>query len=214
MLFGCLSSSRTNQLKAVRQPVRIVAEMDGCFFQFETNGNYSVYWDYYSMATKVRKRIDSGVWQAIETNRLVMVSNKLLFSPKLEYDSFAIEISTRESLDVWIQIADAILSLSTNTTFSVDDFREVCREKIAPLPYESVEEETRGGDVWILKKTMPRRDLEKFRSDLVRLKRAPEWWTVSCDWVDEGGKIKLIPEKSKEEDFKLFYLSSFPSRSL
>jgi len=214
MLFGCSSASRTDQLRTVRQPLQFVAEMGGCFFQFETNGNYSVWWEYYSMATKERRRIDAGTWRILRANRLKMVSNKLLFSPKLEYDSFAIEISTRESLDVWIQVADAILSLSSNAIFSVDDFREVCREKIAHLPYECVEEETRGGSVQVLKKVIPRRGFEKFRSDLLRLKQVPEWWTVSCDWVAEGGKIKLIPEKSKEEDFRLFYFSLFPSRCL
>jgi hypothetical protein len=210
---GRESSCGTNQMRNARESARIVAEMNGSSFLFETNGSYVVHLEYSSMGTILRKRLDSGTWQSIETNRLVMISNKLLFSPKLKYDSFAIEISTRESLEVWIQVADAMLRLSTNATYSVDDFREVCREKISQLPYESVEEETGAGSVFVLKKPMPRSDFEKFRSDLIRLKRVPEWWTVSCEWVEEGGKVRLIPEKSKEADFKLFYLPE-PSISM
>ena len=139
-----------------------------------------------------------------------MVSSKLVFSPKLKYDSFVIQVSTRESLNVWIPVVNALLNLSTNATFSGNDFRDVYREEMAHSHTRCIDEETMGGEVYILKKVMPRRDFEAFRRDLVRLQEVPEWWKVSCDLVDEGGKIKLIPEKSKEDDFYLFYFESYP----
>ena len=159
------------------------------------------------MATKERRQIDAGTWHVLETNRLKMVSHKLLFASRLKYNSFIVHITTRESLTDWLSV-DKLLKRSTNAVFHCDDYKKVLSEDLAgssgSMPFE---EERMGGEIKILNKMIPRSDFETFHRDLVRLQQVPEYWEVVCDVVKQDGRMTLIPEKSKQDDFCNFYFS-------
>jgi hypothetical protein len=207
-LFSCsLSTQAVEPAGTLKYPLQFTVGKNECCFMFQTNGNYSVYWEYYSMATKERRQIDAGTWHVLETNRLKMVSHKLLFASRLKYNSFIVHITTRESLTDWLSV-DKLLKRSTNAVFHCDDYKKVLSEDLAgssgSMPFE---EERMGGEIKILNKMIPRSDFETFHRDLVRLQQVPEYWEVVCDVVKQDGRMTLIPEKSKQDDFCNFYFS-------
>lgn len=175
---------------------------DGFVFHFETNGSYSVYMEYYSMATKDRRRMDEGSWGELPTNRIKMTSKRLLSPPIMAYSCLKVDISTLETISSWLSAVNLLLSSSTNQVFSGNDFQQATIMADKSCVQER-REETRTGVK--INNPIPRSDFEMFQRDLRRQQNDPVWWEVTCTLVKDDDVVTLVPEKSKIESFLTLY---------
>ena len=173
-------------------------------FAFASNGCYEVTYKCVGIDDIACGTSDKGRWSWKRKDRILMVSDTLLPKSFVGNKAFSLSLTTPLSTEFNLSLLKEILNVMTNATFGVEELRLASRRSLdasdKSLDIELPVIRVRGQGT-----LGTRTDIQAMIAELTRMRAKPVRFTVCCDLKQEGERVLLKPEKSKEDTFGDFY---------